>query len=795
MREAYGTSHWSSERYAKRDAAFEAYVALHKAGLVNDHLLPLLERDSDVIDEGTAVETRVALIEVADQLNPWRTVAHKWEGATAIRTVNIDVSRHREPPLQMVMIMPQSCPMMADFPLYWDQTTGLTVALRSDSDSIYSLSDLSQASKVSALILHSVFGSRMDKDRYDFPALFVPRIEPSHLESWLTTSMGSQSATDISATCLDTEQQGLVHDQKRQGAAYILKGFTNTLPESYRNTLSVTVPASPETLFLMLIKLPKRRDFLHPIPNAIQTKAVTGLKPEYIPASSCLVDRLPFPYAQFALFIPSIMHRLEIFMVAEQLCKDVLSEVAFKDLSLVVTALSASGANEATDYQRLEFLGDSILKLFTSITLMAEHLTWHEGFLSAKKDRIVANARLSRAAVEVGLDRYILTKHFTSHKWRPPYVSELTRSKAESRRQMSTKVLADVVEALIGAAFLDGDAERACSCLKVFVPELPWLSLDQRHITLYERANQIDTFPPRFKELERLVGYRFHNKALLVEAMTHASYSGSNTAMSYQRLEFLGDSVLDYIVVRGVFRDEKELKHYRMHTMRTTLVNAGFLAFLCMDHGVAEARAEVVEDKATNTFHSVMSTVALHIWQFMRHTSPQVTRAQMACVDRYRELCTPIKDSLWCGAKYPWALLARLEADKFFSDLIESLVGAIYIDSHGCLSSCEGFLETIGVLPYLRRIVEGNIKLLHPKEDVGQLADTEEVKYVHGLEEDKSAYWCQVFVGIREVVRVGDGTSRFEVETRAAEKAVEILLLEKQRPQVPANGLDEDMTE
>ena len=179
----------------------------------------------------------------------------------------------------------------------------------------------------------------------------------------------------------------------------------------------------------------------------------------------------------------------------------------------------------------------------------------------------------------------------------------------------------------------------------------------------------------------------------------------------------------------------------------------------------------------------------------MRHTSPQVTRAQMACVDRYRELCTPIKDSLWCGAKYPWALLARLEADKFFSDLIESLVGAIYIDSHGCLSSCEGFLETIGVLPYLRRIVEGNIKLLHPKEDVGQLADTEEVKYVHGLEEDKSAYWCQVFVGIREVVRVGDGTSRFEVETRAAEKAVEILLLEKQRPQVPANGLDEDMTE
>jgi len=798
VREAHGISHWSSERYAKRDAAFEAYVALHNAGLVNDHLLPLLERDSDVVDGSTPVEKRAALIEVADQLNPWRTVAHKWEEATKMQTASIDISKFGEPPLQMVMIMPQSCPKMAEFPLYWDQTTRLTVSLRITENSVYALNHLSQASKVSALILQSVFGSRMDKERDDFPALFVPRIEPWHLESWLTTYTGSQSAGDISAACLDIGQQGLVRDQNRQGSVYILRGFTHELPESYQDPLSVTVPASPEELFVKLMNLPKRRDFLHPITLAIQTNVVAGSKPEYRPASSCLVDRLPLPYSQFALLIPSIMHHLEVFMVADHLCKNVLSKVAFKDLGLVVTALSASGAKEATNYQRLEFLGDSILKIFTSITLMAENLNWHEGFLSAKKDRVVANARLSRAAVELGLDRYILTKQFTSQKWRPLYNSELLRSRTESRRQMSSKILADVVEALIGAAFLDGDAERALLCLKVFLPEVPWFPLEQRQMALYERVNPIDTFPPRFRELERLVGYSFNNKSLLVEAMTHASYSGSNTAMSYQRLEFLGDSVLDYIVVTGVFRDEKELKHYRMHTMRTALVNAGFLAFLCMDHYIAESRAEVVEDKAMRTFHTVTSTVALHIWQFMRHTSPQVTRAQMACVDRYRKLCSSIKDSLWCGIQYPWALLARLEVDKFFSDLIESLVGAIYIDSHGCWSSCEKFLETIGVLPYLRRIVEGNIKLLHPKEEIGQLADTEVVNYVHGLEEGKRAYWCQVFVGAREIVRVGDGTSRFEVETRAAEKAVEILLLEKQEPRFSAGGLDEldeDMTE
>lgn len=795
VREAQGISHWRSERYAKRDAAFEAYVALHKAGLVNDHLLPLLERDSDVADESSAVEKRAGLIEVGDQLNPWRTVARNWEAATALPTVNIDISSHGEPPLQMVMIMPESCPAIADFPLYWDHVTRVTVSLKAGSSTVYALSDVPTASKVSALLLHSVFGNRMDKHCYDFTALFVPRIEPWHLESWLTISTGSQAASDMTATCLDAGEQGLIRDQKRPDSAFILRGFTHNLPESYQDTPSDTVPALQEALWLELMKLPKRRNFLHPRPVAIQTNASTGSKAEYVSASSCRVDRLPFPYSQFALFIPSIIHRLEVFMIAEQLCKDTLTEVGFNDLGLVVTALSASGANEATDYQRLEFLGDSILKLFTSITLMAEHLTWHEGFLSAKKDRVVANARLSRAAVEVGLDQYILTKHFTAQKWRPLYISELLRSGTKPRRQMSTKILADVVEALIGAAFLDGDAERALSCLKVFLPEVPWLSLNQRHVTLYERANTIDMFPPRFKELEKLVGYSFNNKTLLVEAMTHASYSGSNTAMSYQRLEFLGDSVLDYVVVKGVFRDEKELKHYRMHTMRTALVNAGFLAYLCMDHSIAEFRAEVAEDKATKIFHTVTSNVALHIWQFMRHTSSQVTRAQMACIDRYRDLCASIKNSLWCGTHYPWALLARLEADKFFSDLIESLVGAIYIDSHGCLSACEGFLNTIGVLPYLRRIVQGNVKLLHPKEEVGQLADTEEVRYVYALEEEKRTYWCQVYVGAREVVRVGDGTSRFEVETRAAEKAVEILLAEKQSSQISAADLDEAMTE
>jgi len=86
----------------------------------------------------------------------------------------------------------------------------------------------------------------------------------------------------------------------------------------------------------------------------------------------------------------------------------------------------------------------------TSIQLTPEHPLWHEGYLSAKKDRLVSNVRLSRAAVEIGLDKFIIIKAFTGHKWRPSYVEDLVDSPTVTgRRELYSKVLADVVEALL----------------------------------------------------------------------------------------------------------------------------------------------------------------------------------------------------------------------------------------------------------------------------------------------------------------------------------------------------------
>lgn len=60
--------------------------------------------------------------------------------------------------------------------------------------------------------------------------------------------------------------------------------------------------------------------------------------------------------------------------------------------------------------------------------------------------------------------------------------------------------------------------------------------------------------PPRsVSRCEELVGYRFRDKSLLAEAITHAS--GANTRLtSNERLEFLGDSILGFLVCESLFR-------------------------------------------------------------------------------------------------------------------------------------------------------------------------------------------------------------------------------------------------
>ena len=60
------------------------------------------------------------------------------------------------------------------------------------------------------------------------------------------------------------------------------------------------------------------------------------------------------------------------------------------------------------------------------------------------------------------------------------------------------------------------------------------------------------------EHVEEILGYSFKEKSFLLQALTHASYTCNELTESYERLEFLGDAVLDYLVTAHLFSSSCE---------------------------------------------------------------------------------------------------------------------------------------------------------------------------------------------------------------------------------------------
>ena len=92
-------------------------------------------------------------------------------------------------------------------------------------------------------------------------------------------------------------------------------------------------------------------------------------------------------------------------------------------------------------------------------------------------------------------------------------------------------------------------------------------------------------------ELQKKLGYSFNDAALLKTALTHSSYANENKksgAVSNERLEFLGDSVLGMTVASIIFNGEPDMTEGRMTKLRSELVCEKSLASLAESLSLGE---------------------------------------------------------------------------------------------------------------------------------------------------------------------------------------------------------------
>ena len=83
-----------------------------------------------------------------------------------------------------------------------------------------------------------------------------------------------------------------------------------------------------------------------------------------------------------------------------------------------------------------------------------------------------------------------------------------------------------------------------------------------------------------YSVIEKNIGYVFNNKKLLQEALTHSSFANENRTASYERLEFLGDSVLNYVTALLLFTHFPTKKEGEMTKIRAALVSEKVLSEL-----------------------------------------------------------------------------------------------------------------------------------------------------------------------------------------------------------------------
>jgi ribonuclease-3 len=161
----------------------------------------------------------------------------------------------------------------------------------------------------------------------------------------------------------------------------------------------------------------------------------------------------------------------------------------FKKSSLLEKALTHKSLNSDINNEKLEFLGDRVLGLVISETLLEKYPNEKEGIIDKKFANLVNKKTCSLIAKKINLKKFILLG--SSHK-------KLERS--------ADKISSDCLEALVGAIYLDGGFKSVEKFIFTFWEEY----LLKSTVTLIDAKTKLQEFSlKKFKELPK---YTFFKK-------------------------------------------------------------------------------------------------------------------------------------------------------------------------------------------------------------------------------------------------------------------------------------------
>uniref|UniRef100_A0A915D949 Uncharacterized protein n=1 Tax=Ditylenchus dipsaci TaxID=166011 RepID=A0A915D949_9BILA len=400
-------------------------------------------------------------------------------------------------------------------------------------------------------------------------------------------------------------------------------------------------------------------------------------------------------YSMVVLYaIPAIMHRLESLLLADELRCQIMSEafgitpqlpemfefsrLSYKEdmfpsggtsfnknmcgvpTATLLHALTTASANDGINLERFETIGDSYLKFAVTKYLFCKMADQDEGKLTAARMKLICNSHLVQLAKSHRIPFFVHSSSFDPCNWLPPCYTSDELFRLQNQPFLRDKYLADVVEALIGAHVVCLGSQKAMEFMKwmgLEVSAQPTDLLSSLLSGLHVEPERDRIITAKFEKMqlgrvEKLLGYQFKNRRYLLQAFTHP-YCVDKITDSYQRLEFLGDAVLDYMVMRFLFEHPKGFSPGTLTDLRASLVNNTMLASLVVKLNLHECLS--IPPDLSSIFDKFVT---------------KCKKNPIHCAN-YDYVCD---EAMFDGGN------SNYEAPKALADVFESLVGAVFLD-------------------------------------------------------------------------------------------------------------------
>ncbi len=535
----------TSKKAAKRSAAYEAVLELHKLGIFDDHFLPMNRSRGSVSDDNIDGNPPVNVdhlqpIMEASVFDIWGDI---WRDATAGYIHPLEVEGLTEMALVLGNALDGCTGTIVESSRSIPFSIGAgTAMVYSQEEKTRGLDIMERYTKF--YLSHAVTCKGKGKSRVFLVPFDAARRRPDYaeMERILSTPCtldwgvaGISDLNDVYVQLLgDSKLVKVLGVQSNMSVTEALAEMTfeKRFANLRRFRPDFEVPFNDPILRCRKVMCTTSSEYGDPI-----LQRQNPLENEDLFWPQCLCERVNITARTldyFRLLPPLTRHLSDVFRAR---AATVILGLPSLNIDRVAEALVLPSSNASFSNQRLETLGDAFLKLATSIHVFNKFPYKHEGQLLCLRQNSVFNKYLMGRGHALGLVRFMTVEPNDHRTWRLNSEETLVYEHGLSyvRRDIPRRSIQDCMEALLGAAFLSGGIQCGLSVgTKMglcFGGTYAW-SMRYAKVESTPRANICAA-------LEDALGYQFKDQRLVMEAINHpTSRTGGAT---YQRLAFLGD--------------------------------------------------------------------------------------------------------------------------------------------------------------------------------------------------------------------------------------------------------------